>query len=187
MIDGPSPLPVHVSADKLNRRRGTVPPLPARWSLRTKGAAPSLTPSPSVPSSVPRTARSPLKKGPQAPTKSTTHIVTTDPSVAHIGLASTSNVNESQHAHTRRPLSTLSSSDSESNPHHTKRPMQPSSKNAARIDQESSAQPPTLLAGDISPAVMREFEDCCIGYFENKEIAEDKQVHKILAGLKDTL
>jgi hypothetical protein len=33
---------------------------------------------------------------------------------------------------------------------------------------------------------MQEFEDCCISFFENKDIPEDKQVWKILAGLKDT-
>jgi hypothetical protein len=33
---------------------------------------------------------------------------------------------------------------------------------------------------------MREYTDACEGYFEQKEIPEDKQVRKILAGLKDT-
>jgi hypothetical protein len=40
--------------------------------------------------------------------------------------------------------------------------------------------------GDISPAVMREFEEACIGYFESKEVNKDKQVRRILPGLKDS-
>jgi hypothetical protein len=59
-------------------------------------------------------------------------------------------------------------------------------KNVAYVEQDSSLKPPILHPGDISPAVMREFEDDCLGYFENKEIAADKQVRKILAGLKDS-
>ena len=42
-----------------------------------------------------------------------------------------------------------------------------------------------LFSGDITPKVMREFKDTCLGYFENKEFAADKQVRKILVGLKD--
>jgi hypothetical protein len=63
--------------------------------------------------------------------------------------------------------------------------MSSNHRNLARVEQDSSARPPTLLAGDISPAVMREFKDSCIGYFENKDIDNDKQVRKILAGIKD--
>jgi hypothetical protein len=63
--------------------------------------------------------------------------------------------------------------------------MQNAGKKVACVDQESSARPLTLV-GDISPAVMRDFEDCCVSYFENKDIADNKQVHKILAGIKDT-
>jgi len=42
-----------------------------------------------------------------------------------------------------------------------------------------------LLPGDIIPRIMCDFEDACISYFENKEITPEKQVRKILAGLKD--
>jgi hypothetical protein len=59
-------------------------------------------------------------------------------------------------------------------------------KNAAYVEQESSSKQPILHPGDITPAVMREFEDSCMGYFENKEIADDKQVRKILSGLRNT-
>jgi hypothetical protein len=64
--------------------------------------------------------------------------------------------------------------------------MPAGSKNVAYVDQDSSSKPPVLHAGDVTPAVMREFEEGCIGYFENKEIEEGKQVRKILAGFKDT-
>jgi hypothetical protein len=78
-----------------------------------------------------------------------------------------------------------SSSDSEIvNSYKSKMPS--TAKNVAHVEQDSSSKPPTLHSGDISPSVMREFEECCRGYFENKEIDDDKQVRKILAGLKDT-
>jgi hypothetical protein len=54
------------------------------------------------------------------------------------------------------------------------------------VEQDSVAKPPTLHAGDISPAVMRDFEEACVGYFETKEIEEEKQVRKILPGLHDS-
>jgi hypothetical protein len=59
-------------------------------------------------------------------------------------------------------------------------------KNTVYVDQDSPAKPPVLHPGDITPAVMREFEDSCIGYFENKEIEADKQVRKILTCLRDS-
>lgn len=42
-----------------------------------------------------------------------------------------------------------------------------------------------LMAGDITPTVMRQFQNVCKGFFESKDIPADKQVCKILAGLKD--
>ena len=32
---------------------------------------------------------------------------------------------------------------------------------------------------------MHTYENACLGFFENKDIAEDKQVRKILVGLQD--
>jgi hypothetical protein len=43
-----------------------------------------------------------------------------------------------------------------------------------------------LTVGNLSPMVMKEFEDACIGYFDHKEIADDKQVRKTLAAMKDS-
>jgi hypothetical protein len=55
----------------------------------------------------------------------------------------------------------------------------------ARVDQDSASKPPVLHAGDITPDIMRTFKLACLGYFDHKEIPEDKQVRKILACLKD--
>jgi hypothetical protein len=77
-----------------------------------------------------------------------------------------------------------SSSDSDIIASHRNSKMASQSKMAI-VDQDAPSKVPILSAGEITPAVMREFEDACIGYFENKDIDEDKQVRKILAGLKD--
>jgi hypothetical protein len=45
---------------------------------------------------------------------------------------------------------------------------------------------PVLSAGDLNPAVMRAYENTCLGYFEHKDIMPEKQVRKILSGLHDT-
>lgn len=42
-----------------------------------------------------------------------------------------------------------------------------------------------MTEGKITPEVSKRWEDGCIDYFECKEIAEDKQVRKVLAGLRD--
>jgi hypothetical protein len=85
----------------------------------------------------------------------------------------------------RRPTHVSdSSSDSDTITLHHNSKMASQSKMAI-VDQDAPSKVPILSAGEITPAVMREFEDACIGYFENKDIDEDKQVRKILAGLKD--
>ena len=82
------------------------------------------------------------------------------------------------------PLSDSSSSDSFSVVPRNRRKM-PVQLKFASVEQDTPSKAPMLFSGDITPKVMREFEDACFGYFENKEIAADKQVRKILAGLKD--
>jgi hypothetical protein len=62
----------------------------------------------------------------------------------------------------------------------------PNQSKFATVVQDSPSRPPILTAGDLTPAVMRSFETGCLGYFENKDIADDKQVRKILGGLQDT-
>jgi hypothetical protein len=76
------------------------------------------------------------------------------------------------------------SSDSEPTISRPKSQMASQSKMAS-VDQDAPFKVPILSSGDITPAVMHKFEDTCIGYFENKDIDDDKQVRKILAGLKD--
>lgn len=56
----------------------------------------------------------------------------------------------------------------------------------ASVEQDSPSKIPLLLPGDISPTVMREYEYACLGYFDTKDVAPDKQVWKVLAGLRDT-
>ena len=53
------------------------------------------------------------------------------------------------------------------------------------VDREVPTKVPILNAGDITPDVMRKYKDDCINFFDAKEIPADKQVRKILAGIKD--
>jgi len=59
------------------------------------------------------------------------------------------------------------------------------SKNLATVEQDSTSHPPIMTAGDITPEIVCRFELCCTAYFETKEIAEDKQVRKILSYFQD--
>jgi hypothetical protein len=43
-----------------------------------------------------------------------------------------------------------------------------------------------LLTGELNPIMMCAYKNMCLGYFKNKDIPADKQVHKILSGLHDT-
>jgi hypothetical protein len=61
----------------------------------------------------------------------------------------------------------------------------PPASNLTYVEQSVPSKVPLLHPGDISPIVMREYEDACTGYFDHKSIAEDKQVRMIAAGLKD--
>jgi hypothetical protein len=58
--------------------------------------------------------------------------------------------------------------------------------NTTSVEQGSPLKVPILHVEDITPTVMREFEDACISYFDHQNIAEDKQVRMISAGFKDT-
>jgi hypothetical protein len=59
-------------------------------------------------------------------------------------------------------------------------------KGMAYVEQSAPSKPPILYPGDVSPEILLEFEIGCIGYFDTKEIAPDRQVRKIIAGLKDS-
>jgi hypothetical protein len=54
------------------------------------------------------------------------------------------------------------------------------------VEQDSPFKVPLLLPRDISPAIMCEYKYTCLGYFDTKDIVPEKQVWKILAGLRDT-
>lgn len=55
----------------------------------------------------------------------------------------------------------------------------------ATVEQSSPSKVPILTAGDISPAVMRQFEHACLNYFIHKKIVADDQVPIILGSLLD--
>jgi hypothetical protein len=55
----------------------------------------------------------------------------------------------------------------------------------AILKQDMPSKVPALLTSNLNPTVMRAYKNACLSYFENKEITADKQVHKILAGLRD--
>lgn len=52
----------------------------------------------------------------------------------------------------------------------------------ARRPQQST----NLVVGDLNAAVMRDYVECCEGYFDNKDVPAEKQVRKIIAGIKDS-
>jgi hypothetical protein len=54
-----------------------------------------------------------------------------------------------------------------------------------RVDQDTLSKLPVLHPGDITLAIMWDFEECCITYFEHKDITKENQVRRVLAGLKD--
>ncbi|KIM73371.1 hypothetical protein PILCRDRAFT_81196 [Piloderma croceum F 1598] len=55
----------------------------------------------------------------------------------------------------------------------------------AAVKQSSPSKVPILTAGDISPAVMRQFEHSCQNYFIHKKIIADDQVLLIIRGILD--
>jgi len=61
----------------------------------------------------------------------------------------------------------------------------PSISKYAILEQDSLNKVPILLPGDVTPSVMCQYKNTCMGFFESKEIAPDKQARKILAGLHD--
>jgi hypothetical protein len=55
----------------------------------------------------------------------------------------------------------------------------------ASVEQHSLSKVPILTAGDISPAVMRQFKHACLNYFIHKKVVPDDQVSLIVSGLLD--
>jgi hypothetical protein len=61
----------------------------------------------------------------------------------------------------------------------------PSQSKFATVQQDSPSKIPILLPSDITPYVMCSYEQACRGYFDTKDVDDDKKVQKILAGLRD--
>ena len=49
----------------------------------------------------------------------------------------------------------------------------------------TSAKAPVLTAGDVSPAVMMDFQNAALDFFVSKSVPADKQVTMIIPGIKD--
>ena len=81
-----------------------------------------------------------------------------------------------------RPVSFHPSSDSSSDESHAYIP-QTMSTNASV--ESTSSKAPVLTGGDVTPAVMMEFENACHDFFEAKSVPAEKQVTFILPGIKD--
>ena len=61
----------------------------------------------------------------------------------------------------------------------------PSKTLVASIEQTSPSKVPILTTGDISPAVIHQFEHACKNYFIHKKIMADDQVSLIIGGILD--
>jgi hypothetical protein len=53
------------------------------------------------------------------------------------------------------------------------------------IVEPTSAKAPVLTEGDISPAVMMDFENAALDFFVSKSVPDEKQVTMIIPGIKD--
>jgi len=51
--------------------------------------------------------------------------------------------------------------------------------------EPTSTKAPVLTEGDISPAVMMDFENAALNFFVSKSVPADKQVTMIIPGIKD--
>jgi hypothetical protein len=60
-----------------------------------------------------------------------------------------------------------------------------STMSALAMVEPTSAKAPVLTAGDISPAVMMDFENAALDFFVSKSVAPEKQVTMIIPGIKD--
>jgi hypothetical protein len=61
----------------------------------------------------------------------------------------------------------------------------PSKTPMASVEQNSPSKVPILTAGNISPAIMCQFEHVCKNYFIHKKIIADDQVSLIIGGILD--
>jgi len=60
-----------------------------------------------------------------------------------------------------------------------------STMSALAMVEPTSTKAPVLTAGDISPAVMMDFENAALDFFVSKSVPAEKQVTMIIPGIKD--
>ena len=53
------------------------------------------------------------------------------------------------------------------------------------VDQENPGKCLILGEGDLNAKNMQQYDDYCNGYFDMKDVPEDKQVHKVIVGICD--
>jgi len=52
----------------------------------------------------------------------------------------------------------------------------PSQSKFTSVEQDAPSKVPMLSPGDITPSVMHMYKNACNGYFDTKDVPEDKQV-----------
>lgn len=55
----------------------------------------------------------------------------------------------------------------------------------ATVEQDGPSKIPVFSDGEITPEIVKKWEEGCIDFFENKEINKTKHVCKVLTGLHD--
>ena len=55
----------------------------------------------------------------------------------------------------------------------------------ATVEQEGPGKCPIMGEGDLNAKNAHQYDDYCNGYFDVKDIPEDKQVCKVIAGICD--
>ncbi|KAG1850163.1 hypothetical protein F4604DRAFT_82826 [Suillus subluteus] len=78
-----------------------------------------------------------------------------------------------------------SSSDSEPEPTRTPNYHIYNMAKTATVDQSSPSKPPKLLAGELTPEVVHDWQNTCLTYFMHKEIEDKNQVKMIAFGMLD--
>jgi len=63
--------------------------------------------------------------------------------------------------------------------------IQTTDPNITQVEQHDQTKPPVLTVGKVTPQVLRDWEDACLGYYFHKGVADDRQVRSVILGLKD--
>lgn len=57
----------------------------------------------------------------------------------------------------------------------------------AKVEQAAPSKPPTLSAGQITPEILRAWENGCTQFFLHKEVKDDEKVKKVAWGMQDPI